>query len=443
MAQVEARVLKGFRDYLPEADIPRQAMLRKVVGVFESFGFGPLTTPALEYADVLTGKYGEEGDQLLYRFADNGGRDVALRYDLTVPLARVVAQHRSLDMPFRRYQVAPVWRAEKPARGRFREFLQCDVDIVGEASVRADAECMMVGLEVLEVLGVPDFVMRVNNRKILDGLLDRIGVESRERRHAVLRVMDKLPKIGREGVEAELTGEVGLELSAQALLFEVLGRPVDGARGVRELADAVGGTAAGREGIAELCELLEIVEAGGRGAHVEVDVSIARGLDYYTGTIYETFVRGREAFGSVMSGGRYDTLLGMFLRDSIPAVGISLGIDRLVSLLADLGLVTARAATAEVYAAVFDDEGFGPMVRAAAELRRAGVGVEMSLAAGKLGKQFRAAEKRGYRYVVLQGPDERAAGLLALKDLQTGAQSTVSVEEVVARVRSSGDAGPA
>jgi hypothetical protein len=179
--------------------------------------------------------------------------------------------------------------------------------------------------------------------------------------------MDKLPKIGREGVEAELSAEVGLERGGAGAALRGA-RALGGRRsaGVRALADAVGGTAAGREGIAELCELLEIVEAGGRGAHVEVDVSIARGLDYYTGTIYETFVRGREAFGSVMSGGRYDTLLGMFLRDSIPAVGISLGIDRLVSLLADLGLVTARAATAEVYAAVFDDEGFGPMVRAAA-----------------------------------------------------------------------------
>jgi histidyl-tRNA synthetase len=436
MAQVEARVLKGFRDYLPEADVPRQAMLRKVVAVFESFGFGPLTTPALEYADILTGKYGDEGDQLLYRFADNGGRDVALRYDLTVPLARVVAQHRSLDMPFRRYQVAPVWRAEKPGRGRFREFLQCDVDIVGEASVRADAECMMVGLEVLQSLGVPGYVMRVNNRKILDGLLDRVGVDGRERRHAVLRVMDKLPKIGREGVEAELSAEVGLDVEAQALLFEVLGRSVTGSAGLRALTDVVGGTEAGRQGIDELCALLDLVGAAGHGAHVEVDLSIARGLDYYTGTIYETFVRGREEFGSVMSGGRYDTLLGMFLRDSIPAVGISLGIDRLVSLLTDLGLVSSRGATADVFVAVLDDEGYGAMVQAASELRRAGLGAEMSLVAGKLGKQFRSAEKKGYRFVVLQGADERAAGKLALKDLQTGEQATVSAEEVVLRVRS-------
>ncbi|MCB9729316.1 MAG: histidine--tRNA ligase [Deltaproteobacteria bacterium] len=441
MAQVEARVLKGFRDYLPEADIPRQAMLRKVVAVFESFGFGPLTTPALEYADILLGKYGEEGDQLLYRFADNGGRDVALRYDLTVPLARVVAQHRSLDMPFRRYQVAPVWRAEKPGRGRFREFLQCDVDIVGEASARADAECMMVGLEVLGALGVPGFVMRVNNRKILDGLLDRVGVEGRERRHAVLRVMDKLPKIGRAGVEAELSDEVGLDAEARSLLFEVLGRPVAGSAGVRALDDAVGGSEAGRLGITELAELLDIVEAAGYGDRVEVDLSIARGLDYYTGTIYETFVRDREGFGSVMSGGRYDTLLAMFLRESIPAVGISLGIDRLVSLLVDLGLVGGRAGTADVFAAAFDDEGYGAMVRWAGALRRAGVGVETSLVAGRLGKQFRLAEKKGYRFVVLQGPDERAADKLALKDLQSGEQVTVDLEEVVRRVRSAPDGG--
>ena len=188
MKRVDARTLKGFRDYLPEAEVPRQHMLRAVVGVFESFGFGPLTTPALEYSEVLLGNYGDEGDKLLYRFEDNGGRDVALRYDLTAPLARVVAQHGSLERPFKRYQIAPVWRAEKPGRGRFREFLQCDVDIVGEASMRADAECMLVGLQVLNTLGVESVEMRVNNRKLLAGILDRVGIETEAERRDVLRL---------------------------------------------------------------------------------------------------------------------------------------------------------------------------------------------------------------------------------------------------------------
>jgi histidyl-tRNA synthetase len=197
MARIEARVLKGFRDYLPEVERPRQKMLATVRGVFEGFGFGPLQTPAIEYADVLLGKYGDEGDKLLYRFRDNGDRDVALRYDLTVPLARLVGQyHGQLQYPFRRYQMAPVWRAEKPARGRFREFMQCDVDIVGEPSRHADAEIMMVGLSVLRALGVPGYVMRVNDRRILDGVLDVVGVEPGLPRVLALRAIDKLPKVG-------------------------------------------------------------------------------------------------------------------------------------------------------------------------------------------------------------------------------------------------------
>lgn len=436
MSRVEARTLKGFRDYLPQDDIPRQQMLRAVTAVFESFGFGPLTTPALEYTEALLGKYGDEGDKLLYRFEDNGGRDVAMRYDLTVPLARVVAQHRNLETPFRRYQIAPVWRAEKPGRGRFREFLQCDVDIVGEPSMRADAEVMAVGLEVLAALGVPGYVMRVNNRKILDGLLDRLGVEGIEGRHAVLRAVDKLPKIGRAGVSAELSEGVGLGPEAQQALFDFLEAPIASRDDVIALGESFPEGSAGRQGAAELAELLELVThaAGDEGA-VEVDLSIARGLDYYTSTIYETFVRGHEEYGSVMSGGRYDTLLDMFLKQSIPAVGISLGIDRLVALLTDLGLVTPRAGTADAFVALFDGASHGPMNGLARGLRGLGLKIEVSLRAGKLGKQFRFAERKGYRYVLFAGPDERADGRVTVKDLETGEQVTVGSEEVAARIR--------
>ncbi len=436
MSHVQPRTLKGFRDYLPDADVPRQTMLRTVVGVFEAYGFGPLTTPALEYSEVLLGKYGDEGDKLLYRFEDNGGRDVAMRYDLTVPLARVVAQHRNLETPFRRYQVAPVWRAEKPGKGRYREFLQCDVDIIGSESMRADAECMMVGLDVLAALGVPDYVIRVNNRKILDGLLDSLGVEGVERRHAVLRAVDKLPKIGRAGVGRELSEAVGFDEATQERLFAFLATAVTSVDDVVALGQSFPEGSAGRQGAAELAELLGVVHAAGLGGHAEVDLSIARGLDYYTGTIYETFVVGREDFGSVMSGGRYDTLLSMFLKKgAIPAVGISLGIDRLVALLTDLGLVTARAGVADVFLALFDDDGFADMATLARELRGAGVKVETSLKAGRLGKQFKYAERKGYRYVAFAGPDERAVGRVSIKDLETGEQDTVGSEDVAARVR--------
>jgi histidyl-tRNA synthetase len=435
MNRVNARTLKGFRDYLPEAEIPRQHMLRAVTKVFESFGFGPLTTPALEYSEVLLGNYGDEGDKLLYRFEDNGGRDVALRYDLTAPLARVVAQHGNLERPFKRYQIAPVWRAEKPGRGRFREFLQCDVDIVGEASMRADAECMLVGLEVLRALGVESVEMRVNNRKLLAGILDRVGIDTEEQRRDVLRAVDKLPKIGRTGVERELQNDHGLDPAACERLFEVLERTVNNREDVQGLEALLSESEEGLAGIAELVELLDHLEAAGVAESVTVDLSIARGLDYYTGTIYETFVTTHEEYGSVMSGGRYDNLLGTFLKTSLPAVGISLGIDRLVSLLSDSGGLPARSAVADVFVALFDDEAFGPACAMGTQLREAGVAAEVSLKAGRLGKQFRYAERKGYRWVLFAGPDEVASGHVALKDLEDGSQRTLDLSEVVVTIR--------
>lgn len=433
---VQARVLKGFRDYLPESDLPRQQILRQIAEVFESFGFGPLTTPALEYSDVLLGKYGDEGDKLLYRFDDNGGRSVALRYDLTVPLARVVAQHRNLEMPFRRYQIAPVWRAEKPGRGRFREFTQCDVDIVGEASIRADGECLVVGLTVMRSLGVPDVKARINNRKVLDGILDCLSVEGVDRRHAVLRAVDKLPKIGREAVCRELEATAELDAQQQADLFSFFECDVQEPQ-LDALRLLLTNSERGLEGVDELCALSDFLAQSGLREQVEIDLSIARGLDYYTGTIYETFVTSHPEYGSVMSGGRYDTLLGMFLKKSIPAVGISVGVDRLIALLSEMGAITGRAGAADVFAVVFDDADHGPLQQVAQRLRGQGLKVEVSLKAAKLGKQLRYAERKGYRWVLIAGADELKAGKVGLKDLESGAQRSLEVEEVLGLVRSS------
>lgn len=430
MSQAKPRLLKGFRDYLPEVELTRRNMLDRVTAVFEGFGFGPLQTPAIEYAEVLLGKYGEEGEKLLYRFPDNGGRDVALRYDLTVPLARIVAMYGEIPRPFRRYQVAPVWRAEKPGRGRFREFMQCDVDIIGEPSIRADAECMIVGLEVLRALEVRGVVMRVNNRRILDGMLDAIGVTERESRHAVMRAIDKLPKIGRDGVGAEIKAGVGIDDAALEILFGVIDRKIGGAADLEALRPLLGDSEDGARGIAELTELLAVLDDSGVAGQVEVDLSIARGLDYYTSTIYETFLVGHEEYGSVMSGGRYDTLLGMFLKESLPAVGISLGVDRLLAALLELSLITPRKTAADVFVALFDPEGYAEHVKLARVLREHGLRSELSLAPDKLGKQFKLAERKGYRYVMLAGPDERARGVVNVKDLGTGEQTVLALAEV-------------
>jgi histidyl-tRNA synthetase len=443
--RVEARVLKGFRDYLPEVEGPRQAMLGKVKAVFESFGYGPLMTPALEYSDILLGKYGDEGDKLLYRFTDNGERDVALRYDLTVPLARVVASYGDLVMPWRRYQVAPVWRAEKPARGRFREFVQCDVDLVGEPSVRADAEIMMVGLSVLEALSVPRFVMRVNDRRILDGVLDKVGVAV-EQRIAVLRIVDKLPKVGRAEVDKEIASTVGLAQDKIDALFALLvpAAEVPARKHLEHLQAELADSAVGQAGLAGLTVLLETLANAGFAEKVDIDLTIARGLDYYTSTIYETFLVGHEGFGSVMSGGRYDTLLDMFTSRSIPAVGISLGVDRLLAALLELGLIEANKAPADAFFCLFSEADYAHNAALATALRKVGVKVELSLSAGKLGKQFQLATKKGHRFALLQGEGERAAKQVVLKNLGTGEQETlpcgdeVALKALATRIASSG-----
>lgn len=431
MARVEPKILKGFRDYLPELEGPRQRMLEAVKGAFERFGYGPLQTPALEYSEILTGKYGDEGDKLLYRFMDNGERDVALRYDLTVPLARVVAMHGDLVMPFRRYQIAPVWRAEKPAKGRFREFVQCDADLVGEASVRADAEIMMVGLAVLSALAVPRYVMRVNDRRILDGVLDLAGI-AHEHRVVVLRAVDKLPKIGADAVRKEIAELTGTEGAAIDRLFALLFRKVEGDADLSRLAEELAASDVGKAGVAGLRELLAIIEGAGAIANVEVDLTIARGLDYYTSTIYETFLVGHEGYGSVMSGGRYDGLMDMFSGRPTPAVGISLGVDRLLSALLDLGLVSAKKAAAEVFFCLFDAADYAPVAKIANHLRALGVGVEVALGGGKLGKQFQLATRKGYRWALLQGESERARGEVVLKDLESGGQEALALSDMAA-----------
>ena len=416
MAKVNARVLKGFRDYLPEAMLPKQRMLDMIGRVFESYGFAPLSTPALEYADCLLGKYGEEGDKLLYRFEDNGGRDVALRYDLTVPLARVMGMNRGLPLPFKRYQIAPVWRAEKPGRGRYREFLQCDVDIVGADSLMADAECLAVGAAVLRALGVERFEIRVNNRKLLSGLMGRLGVAEGEPTHAVLRSVDKLPKIGEAAVRTLLAEEDGLAAAAIDTLFEFLGLDL------AELGPWFEGNEAGLLGAEELETLMALAAEQGLSEVVSVDLSIARGLDYYTGTIYETFLGDLESLGSVMSGGRYDELLSMFGGQPVAAVGISLGVDRLLAGLSELGLTRAEASPTRVLVTVFSDETRAASYGLAAALRAEGIPTEVFLGAPRMKKQFRYADQRGIPFVVMAGADEVERGTFTLKALATGEQ---------------------
>jgi histidyl-tRNA synthetase len=430
MARIEPRVLRGFRDYLPREMLPRVRMLAAIERGFQRFGFAPLQTPAIEYLDVLMGKYGDEGSKLLYRFRDEGDREVALRYDLTVPLARVVAQYPDLPRPFRRYQIAPVWRAERPARGRFREFVQCDADIVGAPEPIADAEIIGVGCGLLDDLGVARYRIRVNHRKVLAGMEAACGIAP-EAAQGVLRTVDKLPKIGPDETRRLLQEENGLAREQADRLFEFLAVSGTPAEVLGRLDALFPGPGPGREGAEALRKILGLLEAVGLGGRIAIDLSIARGLDYYTGTVYETFLEDLPGFGAVMSGGRYDGLIGTFSSEEIPAVGISLGIDRLTAGLVELKLLgEGRSSVADVLVTVFDEAHEAHAVRAAAAVRAAGIDCELYPSTAKLGKQFKHAERQGARWVVVVGPDEAARGEVRVKDMASGEQEAVPLAKL-------------
>jgi histidyl-tRNA synthetase len=435
MPKIQPRVLRGFRDYLPRVMIPRRTMLSRIEQTFERFGFVPLMTPALEYSDVLTGKYGDEGESLLYRFRDQGERDVALRYDLTVPLARVMAQYGDLHLPFRRYQIAPVWRAEKPARGRLREFVQCDGDIVGSADMAADAEILQLACALLDDLGVQNYRIQLNHRKILAALMERAGVASGADEMGVLRTIDKLPKIGREEVEKLLRDENRLSAESIGVIFDFLSIQGESGEILRRLDAYFAGSSAGEEGVADLRRIWEILSAVGIDAFLALDLSIARGLNYYTGVVYEAFLRDLPGFGAVMAGGRYDGLIGVFKGSDVPSVGISLGIDRLLQGLIELKLLHESQSVAKVLVTVFSDELAPEAARVSKILRDGGIGCEMYPGRIKIGKQVRHAERLGMRWVVVVGPDEAARGEVKVKDLESGEQEAVARGEVVEYLR--------
>ncbi len=436
MNTIEPRLLKGFRDYLPQQMIPRQRMIRAIEMVFERFGFSPLQTPAIEYSEILLGKYGADAERLLYRFTDNGGRDVCLRYDLTVPLARVAAQYGDLPMPFKRYQIAPVWRAEKPAKGRFREFFQCDVDIVGSASLLADAECVAVDSDVLSALGVVNFAININNRKILTGLLESLGLGiDDERGHGILRTVDKLPAMGHETVRRLLTTDNGLDTPAIDRMFEFLGVKGSNDDMLDRANRLIGSSQAGAQGVAELREVVtHATQLGVPQERLRIDFSIARGLDYYTGSVFETFLLDLPGFGSVMSGGRYDRLISTFLGREMPAVGISAGMDRLFSGMVELGLIKESHTPTKVLVAFMGPETLHTALTAANLLRSAGIPTEVYLEEAKLGKQLKYASQRDIPAVVIFGPDEIAAGEATVKLMQKGEQLRVPLFELAPKI---------
>jgi histidyl-tRNA synthetase len=419
------QVLKGMRDFLPRRMILRQYVMDQLRVVFERFGFEPLQTPALEYAETLEGKFGEEADKLIYKFEDRGGRQVGLRYDLTVPLARIVAMYPEIVRPFKRYQMAPVWRAERPQKGRYREFYQCDVDIVGSASMLADAEVVTIAYQCLTRLGFKAFRILINNRKILHGVADRAGVTA-EQAPAVWRAVDKWDKIGVDGVRAELV-EANVPEETIARLFDLLDVGGDTSEVLLAIGQQLAGEPIGEAGIRELTEITTYLrQADVPSRFFQVDLHMVRGLEYYTGPIFEIVV-DEPKIGSLSGGGRYDGLIGLLGAPDTPAVGISLGLERLIDVIDELGMAPreVRETVTDVLVTVFDAESRPTSLATAASLRAIGVNTEVYLGAEKLAAQLRYASRKNIPLVIILGPDEVQRGEAVLRNMLNGEQQTV------------------
>ncbi len=399
---IKAQTLKGFRDFLPKEAIKRQLVAGKMKQVFELFGFDPLETPALEYAETLMGKYGSEADKLLYLFKDNGRRNVGLRYDQTVPLSRVMAQYPDIPKPFKRYQMQPVWRAENPQKGRFREFLQCDIDTIGTDSPLADAEIISCTLTALKALRFADPVMLINDRRIFDTL----GLSKKQ-----IIILDKLEKIGEKEVVKELASA---DTKDPAGLLSMISQSLPTER---------------------LAIIIAALERAGykQGKDFRFDPFLARGLEYYTSTIFEAKVPSYP-IGSLAGGGRYDKLIGEFSGSDLPAVGLAFGFDRIIEALDVAGLLPTTATTTQVLVTIFSPELLNSALEIATSLRLGRITTEIFLEEVKLDKQLKYADRKGIPYVIIAGPDEVKRGVVKLKNMLTKEQVELTVDQVIEKV---------
>jgi histidyl-tRNA synthetase len=428
---IQPRLLKGFRDCLPALMILKEHLLEKARQVFRSFGFAPIDTPALEYTEILLGKGGEESDKLIYRFKDHGDRDVALRFDLTVPFARFAAMYiNELGTPFKRYAMGPVWRGENPAHGRFREFWQCDFDTIGTTSNAADIETVLVIHDLLRSVGFERFRIHVNNRMVLNGFLEELGLAGQTA--ALLRAQDKLAKIGREAVSAEMVDKAGVTAAQADRILTLVETTGDNAAILDRLQSELGANAKAAEGIKRLRELLEVAKAAGVSEErLRLDLSIARGLDYYTGTIFETILTDMPGIGSICSGGRYDDLASLYTKQRLPGVGASLGLTRLLAAMEEMNLLPKASTPAPVLLVQFTPDRLGDYQKMASLLRSQGIGVEVFPEPKKVGQQLQYAERRGFRIALIAGPDEFDKGVWKIKDLAARAEQTIPTHEVV------------
>jgi histidyl-tRNA synthetase len=446
-----------MRDFLPVDVRKREYVIGIIKSVYERYGFEPLETPAVENIETLLGKYGEEGNQLIFKILKRGEHektgeaDLALRYDLTVPLARVVAQYQS-ELPkfFKRYQIQPVWRADRPARGRFREFYQCDVDVLGSRSMVVEAELIAAASDALVALGFKEFTVRLNHRQVLRGILDQAGVAP-DKHDDALVALDKMDKAGPEGVARELNQRGILDESAVKLMrfFEGLAgidRAVElaglenrqaayNADILGRLVEFIGAHEIGASGVDDLRQILEFAQGSGALLRIKLDPTLARGLSYYTGAIIEINVA--DLAGSLGGGGRYDNLVGMFLGRDVPACGFSLGLERIIVVMSEREMFPSElvSSPADVMVTIWNEDSISDSIALGNELRRHGVRVDLYPEADKMAKQFKYASARGIPFVAIVGDEERARGEVAIKDMNSGEQRSLKREQVGSAIR--------
>lgn len=428
---IQPRVLKGFRDIMPAQEILRNELQERITKVYRSYGFVPIDTPVLEYSEILLRKSNGETEKQVFRFLDNGKRDVALRFDLTVPFARFTAEHEGeLYFPFKRYHIAKVWRGEKPQAGRYREFVQCDIDTVGTDSAASDFEILSVMKAALNEIGVDKIKIHVNHRGIFNRFLSKLGVA--EKSEDILRSVDKLAKVGADEVKKELVELTSSTDKAKEILEYIKGSDSFEST-LEKLERMAGGEADDTRRMREIYEMMKAAEI--ESAYV-LDPSITRGLDYYTGVVYETFLDELPSIGSVCSGGRYDNLAGLYTKTRLPGVGASIGLDRLIAGLEQLGKTTDRKSyiDAEIYCM---DKSLAVLYqKVAAELRKRGVAVEVFPDAKKMGQQYAVTDAKGIKWGILIGSNEAEKNVVTLKNLATREQfENITVEQAAEKIK--------
>lgn len=428
---IQPKILKGFRDFLPQDEILRSDLIEKLTKTFRSYGFVPIDTPVLEYTEILLRKSNGETEKQMFRFEDNGGRDVAMRFDLTVPFARFTAQHKEeLYFPFKRYHISKVWRGEKPQAGRYREFVQCDFDTVGSDSAVSDFETLSLMKAALSAIGVDEIKIHVNHRGIFNRFLKKLGLS--EKSEDILRAVDKIAKVGEEKVSAELE-EITGNADSSAKIIDYIKPLSSFEETLSHIEELAGGE---DEDSKRMKTIFSMMKAAGIEGTYMLDPAITRGLDYYTGIVYETFLEKLPSIGSVCSGGRYDNLAGLYMKEKLPGVGSSIGLDRLIAGLSELGITNAKGSYLD--AEIFNtDENLNVQYQeVAAKLRKEGISVEVFPDTVKINKQYSVTDKKQIPWGIMLSSNSETANTITLKNLKTREIfESISIEDAARKIK--------